>query len=386
MELKLFWVVPPGAEKYARQEIIEGWTELEALEEMPPLTEYPGGLEFTASAETLGFWHDHLRIPVRCLIRIWEGPASSWQELESALSSIAWESYYESPAVPKLQVSSRSSKLYHREQIQRRVERWFKQQGAKGGQQGSLFVRLFRDELTLSLDATGEALFKRGDKPAVGKAPLRENLAQLMLRVTTQGMAPEALQQMEFVDPFAGSGTLVLEALGRAHRKRSYAFESWPLLKGLDIKTKEAQVGDWHFGSYRAFDTDESQFEILSQNLTSFKGAPVTLHRENSLKYSAAPSPRVLVTNPPFGGRVGKSQKPVADLLKLLQVFKPYRAAFLVPQSWGMARQLSGSGYHLFKKVPLSHGGLKVEIIAVTQKEPVGLGKIPAEQTPDQKD
>ena len=230
-DLRLFWVVPPGAETYARREILENWPDLDTLEKGPGLTEYPGGLEFSAPAAALPYWHHQLRLPVRCLVRVWEGPARRWEELEAALGSVDWSQYLTASASPKLQIASRSSKLFHREQIQRRVQRWFKRRGSGSSLEGSLFVRLFRDQLTLSLDATGEALFKRGAKVAVGKAPLRENLAALMLRVATQGLAPEILKQMDFIDPFAGSGTLVLEALGRGPQQRTFAFEAWPLME-----------------------------------------------------------------------------------------------------------------------------------------------------------
>ncbi|MEO8440925.1 MAG: class I SAM-dependent RNA methyltransferase [Betaproteobacteria bacterium] len=105
---------------------------------------------------------------------------------------------------------------------------------------------LTADQLTLYIDTSGEPLFKRGYRTAAGEAPLRENLAAGIVRLS--GWNPlEAL-----LDPMCGSGTLLIEAALIALNiapgaRRSFAFEKlknfdrpqWDSIR-LAAKTKES--------------------------------------------------------------------------------------------------------------------------------------------------
>ena len=64
MELKCFVVVPPGAERWAIQELLEHGASEQSL------VTYPGGIEFSTDAALLAHWHTHLKIPVRLLVRL----------------------------------------------------------------------------------------------------------------------------------------------------------------------------------------------------------------------------------------------------------------------------------------------------------------------------
>ena len=90
-----------------------------------------------------------------------------------------------------------------------------------------LVVRLADDQATISIDASGDPLYKRGWRQASSKAPLRETLAASM--VLASGWQPD----LPLVDPFAGSGTIAIEAAliaaGRAPgAHRTFAFQDWP--------------------------------------------------------------------------------------------------------------------------------------------------------------
>ena len=99
---------------------------------------------------------------------------------------------------------------------------------------------LTADQLMLYLDTSGEPLFKRGYRAAAGEAPLRENLAAGIVRLT--GWTPgEAL-----VDPMCGSGTLLIEAAlialdAAPGAKRAFGFEK---LKNFDHKAWEKLKAD----------------------------------------------------------------------------------------------------------------------------------------------
>ena len=95
------------------------------------------------------------------------------------------------------------------------------------GEGADLHVRRGSGRVTLSVDAAGEPLHRRGWRARIGAAPLRETLAAALLRVAGwNGDRP-------FLDPMCGSGTLAIEAALMAMRRapgldRSFAFERFP--------------------------------------------------------------------------------------------------------------------------------------------------------------
>ena len=98
-------------------------------------------------------------------------------------------------------------------------------------------VSIQKDEVTISLDTTGDALHRRGYRTGVLErgAPLKETLAASML------LLRQWTPDRPLLDPFCGSGTILLEAALIAHNvapglRRSFASEDWPLI---------CDAGDW---------------------------------------------------------------------------------------------------------------------------------------------
>jgi putative N6-adenine-specific DNA methylase len=162
---------------------------------------------------------------------------------------------------------------------------------------------------TVYLDTSGEALFKRGWRTETGDAPLRENLAAGMLRVA--GWKPG----MTLFDPMCGSGTILAEAA--------------QMLAGIPPGYRR----EFAFQKFNAFDTDEWEAVKAGVRLNPLPTTPtifgsdisgdmVTMTRHNlaqagirfevPLKQIEAqevkpPSetPGILLTNPPYGERIG---------------------------------------------------------------------------------
>jgi putative N6-adenine-specific DNA methylase len=110
-----------------------------------------------------------------------------------------------------------------------------------------VFAYLDREAITLYLDLSGEPLFKRGWRADKGEAPLKENLAAGLLRLA--GWTPA----MPLLDPFCGSGTIVIEAASIAAQRapglsRRFAFERLASFDAAAWKTlqqaAQAQVDD----------------------------------------------------------------------------------------------------------------------------------------------
>jgi putative N6-adenine-specific DNA methylase len=161
---------------------------------------------------------------------------------------------------------------------------------------------------TLYLDTTGEPLFKRGYRKATGEAPLRENLAAGILRLTKWDA------QSALLDPMCGSGTFLCEAammaLDRAPGlERNFAFQKWsthdePAWARLRQSARE-RVRSVDalpiFGSDRYGDV----LELARANLRALEvDRLVKLKQADILEMPAPARSGILVTNPPYGVRL----------------------------------------------------------------------------------
>ena len=113
-------------------------------------------------------------------------------------------------------------------------------------------VSLVKDEATLTIDTSGSGLHKRGYRPLVGQAPLRETLAAglILLSFWRPGRP--------FLDPFCGTGTIPIEAamIGRNMAPglgRRFAAEDWPTLSCRSVERHpSSKPAIWHVPSWKS--------------------------------------------------------------------------------------------------------------------------------------
>ncbi len=162
---------------------------------------------------------------------------------------------------------------------------------------------------TLYLDTSGEALFKRGWNRETGDAPLRENLAAGLLRVA--GWRPG----MILLDPMCGSGTILIEAAQilagiPSGSQRSFAFEKfrkfpekeWQEIKSA-VTTTPLPTTPTLFGS-------DISGDMISMTRTNLQQAGIRFDiplKQIEAQEVKPPSgiPGILLTNPPYGERIG---------------------------------------------------------------------------------
>lgn len=174
-------------------------------------------------------------------------------------------------------------------------------------------VFLTSDRATLYLDTSGEALYKRGYRHAAVEAPLRENLAAGILKLT--GWVPGT----PLLDPMCGGGTFLVEAAQMALNiapgsDRWFAFEKFknfdPDLWGAIYK--EAEVGEKPrtplpiFGS----DVDSKSVRAARANLEAAGLEGVVTVSRADMREASAPAPEgTLVMNPPYGERLSDQEE-----------------------------------------------------------------------------
>jgi putative N6-adenine-specific DNA methylase len=162
---------------------------------------------------------------------------------------------------------------------------------------------------TIYLDTSGEALFKRGWREETGDAPLRENLAAGLLRVA--GWKPG----MPLFDPMCGSGTILIEAAQMvqgmpAGIRRHFAFEkftgfdrqAWAAMKAA-VKPNPLPAEPTIFGS-------DISGDMVAMTRHNLRAAGILFEvplKQIEAQQVQAPTatPGILLTNPPYGERIG---------------------------------------------------------------------------------
>jgi putative N6-adenine-specific DNA methylase len=181
-------------------------------------------------------------------------------------------------------------------------------------------------KFTVYLDTTGEPLFKRGLRKRTGEAPLRENLAAGILRLA--GWHPG----IPLLDPMCGSGTILVEAALIALNiapglGRQFAFEKlanfdaqrWRELRRKTAARQKPKKLQAIYGS----DIDSAAVKAARANIAAAGVAEcVTLQCANVLDITPPASEGIILSNPPYGVRLGEQQVLAEFYPRLGDLFK----------------------------------------------------------------
>jgi putative N6-adenine-specific DNA methylase len=228
-------------------------------------------------------------------------------------------------------------------------------------------VRIADDICTVSADSSGDLLHRRGYRQAIAKAPLRETLAAAIL------IGSEWDMTSPLVDPMCGSGTIAIEGAMMARNiapgaARSFAFEKWPdqdaaALAQLRDKARENEKAGIDT-TIVASDRDAGAVEATRSNA---ERAGVLNHLQigqQSLSAAEFPgTPGWLVSNPPYGLRIGESaslRNLYATLGKILRTKARGYLVALLSADKKLERQL---GIELDEKFRTTNGGIPVRLV-----------------------
>ena len=359
--LEIFLSGTPGLEHLLRDEAAE-----QGFANPHPV---PGGV--TCAGDWSEVWRANLMLrgAGRVLARVARFRAMHLAQLDKRARKLDWAALLRADVPYRVEATCRKSRIYHAGAATERVENAIADVlGVRPAEKAGLTVRVrIEDDLCeISLDSSGEGLHKRGQKQAIGKAPMRETLAALFLR----GCGYDGSEPV--LDPMCGSGTFVIEAaeiaLGlAAGRDRRFGFEDlanfdaahWAALKAARPAPIPTDL------RFHGFDRDAGAIANATANADRAGLSAITSFTHQSVAELMPPDgpPGLVIANPPYGARIGNRNLLFALYgsfgLVVKERFKGWRVG-IVTSDKGLAR---ATGLH-FRNVspPIPHGGLKIQL------------------------
>lgn len=322
--------VQPGHEEALYKEIKNFWSQMIDLDgqptkhQLPEAQISPGGV-LLEIADHLGYQINFFsKLAGRVLLRLASFESRYYDQFEKNLEKIDFSKTLDLEFLKNqlhIKVESHKSRLNNEKNILEAVQNVFSKKKLKLSAEAlqTLFIRIDKDRVTLSLDTTGEHLHRRGYSTYRGDAPLRETLAGYMIFKLFEFTGQAA--PLVVADPFAGSGTLVFEAMAanRPNLERDY---SWLHFK-MAPKLFKSPTWKKNYRGYSpepeviglAFDKDEKSIANIKKNAEDFKKTfqfekidLQAMHADSasvSLTDFKVDSKKLwVVTNPPYGLRL----------------------------------------------------------------------------------
>jgi putative N6-adenine-specific DNA methylase len=284
--------------------------------------EVPGGVHFRGGWAAGMAANLHSRIASRVLLKMAHGPYRSENDIYDLAYQQQWEQWFTANQTMRVDITAIKSPLRSLEFTTLRVkdavcDRLRELSGSRPSIDTAqpdvrVFAFLTMNECTLYLDTSGDPLFKRGWRLDKGAAPLRENLAAGILRLT--GWTPGT----PLYDPMCGSGTFLAEAAQVAlniapgverrfgfEKLKQYDVNAWQKLKVAAVDAKRAartsRADLQIFGSDISGDMLEKAYSNLER-----AGLPELTLKQIDARHMTPPSetPGILVANPPYGERI----------------------------------------------------------------------------------
>ena len=276
-----------------------------------------GRVTFLGDEQAVALANINLRFAERVFIKLGSFRAESFDDLFEGTAALVWPDLIGKNDAFPVKGHSIKSRLYSVPDCQSIVKRaivrsmserygisLFPETGVK--YQVEFFI--LNDVATLMIDTSGTALHKRGYRKESNGAPIRETLAAAIAKLS------RPRENVLFWDPMCGSGTIAVEAAMLMRniapgRNRGFAAESFPFIGGKIWRDAREEALECEcrtdFEVY-ASDIDPASVALAEKN-AAIAGVSDTVRvfRQDARKISAPGRRGTIVTNPPYGERLG---------------------------------------------------------------------------------
>ena len=225
-----------------------------------------------------------------------------------------------------------------------------------------IHLHLHDNQAILSLQSTVESLHKRGYRPSLGNAPLKENLAAGLLKIT------EWDSSIPLIDLMCGSGTFLIESVSNAlnipHIKKNYLFKNWldfnEIIYNQEILKIQNNISNKKkFFKVIGCEIDKEVF-IQAKNNISLSGFSqyIEIYNRDFCNFQIDSKPGIIVCNPPYGKKIGDEKNLIDLYLKIGSYLKSNLSGW---EFWLLSGNPLLTKYLKMKaslKIPVSNGGV----------------------------
>jgi len=332
--MQSFFIISPlNLEKEVKEELILKW-QLYIDEELPKITTVKGGVEIECKFEDGLKLNQILRGANKVLLRIKTQVCRDLPKLFKIISRVDWKKYLVHESANFI-ITAKESRIIHTKRIEDTckdaLDKYFKANKIrqnkldqfKDHDKANIYLRLYKDELTISLDTTGELLYKRDELNYKGLAPLRNSLASLINKFLMDNISAD-ISKLKLIDPMCGSATLLHEAKNyyQANNRKFY-FEV--ITPAFDLNTIDKSP----YESYRGHD-------ISADIISKLKVNGVEFSKEDVFSDKSFNDDCVCILNPPYGKKIKIKEEPSVFFNKLIksiqQKYSPRAIGIIIPE------------------------------------------------------
>ncbi|MBE5756763.1 MAG: class I SAM-dependent RNA methyltransferase [Clostridiales bacterium] len=292
-----------------------------------------------------------LRTADRVYIEIASFKAENFDELFEGVYNINWEYYLPKDARIYVNGKSQKSKIFAlsasqkiiKKAILKRLSKAYKTEWfSENGYEIKVEFNIYEDIVSIMLNTSGQGLHKRGYRDMVGIAPIKETLASAMILLS------DYYYKRPLVDPFCGSGTIVLESAKIALNiasgiDRDFDFNHFQFFdktvfnkvveEARDLEERDREI------SITGYDIDKKAIELSKYHAKKL-GLENKVHFEvkDVKDFTSSESRGVIITNPPYGERVLEKEE-------ALSLYKTLGGIYKKLDNWSLFLITSADGF-----------------------------------------
>lgn len=300
------------------------------------VTVFDNKVEFTGTKADICKANLWLRTAGRIYIKIATFKATTFDALFDQTIALNWAQWIQkNDQFPVSKVTSRKSALFSKSDCQSIVKKAISnclqkahqcQTLPETGAEFPIRIQIENDIVTLSIDASGSGLNKRGYRAHMDRAPLRETLAAGLILLSRWRPSEDVL-----IDPLCGTGTLLIEAGLIAKNiapglHRSFNSEKWEAIPSSYWKTARTEALDLikKDASFRIYGSDKNPIalSIANKNIALAGLSDIFVQKLDINEVSSRFEVGKIVTNPPYGERLD-------DLPSVEQLYRDMGKIFL---------------------------------------------------------
>tara|TARA_B100001094_G_scaffold333205_1_gene409471 strand:+ start:229 stop:2340 length:2112 start_codon:yes stop_codon:yes gene_type:complete len=340
------------------------------------------------------------RLASRIVLILYQGKVDSLEAFYDEAFALDWPSHFDARTTFAVDFSGTNKWINNTQfgalKIKDAIVDRFREEGTqrpsvdKQDAEIRINARIKREQLTIGLNFSGNSMHQRGYRAQTGQAPLKENLACALLMRSQWHKEQQAV-----MDPFCGSGTILIEAalwaadVAPGLHKTQYGFDFW---RGHQLQVWQSVVDEAQARAEaglqsctkRFYGSDESYklIHIAKDNAQrAGVGHLVEFTCQDALEMTPRAQKGLLLSNPPFGQRIGEYNNLLQFFYQFGHHLKQHFANWQVSLLSSEPELLSAMKLKYDKQVKLYNGSLECvlchyHIHEQSTSEPVALAQV----------